>query len=268
MKRFEMHALPRAIAALVRRRFLFAAAISVALAAGFAASLVASQSGDSACERRVFEGVAFTVCAYDPRRDDLRLMWRDQEGRAYRGFEALSNATGAERVRFAMNAGMFDHEGSPIGLYVESGRALHMLNTREGPGNFHMMPNGVFLVDRDGRARVMTTEGFTSEDETPVWATQSGPMLVIDGDLHPAFQEDGPSRYVRNGVGVDEIGVAHFVISEAPVSFGRFARFFRNELGCRNALFLDGAVSSLWEPSRGRMDRGFPLGPLVVVSAR
>ena len=102
----------------------------------------------------------------------------------------------------------------------------------------------------------------------PRWATQSGPMLVIDGALHPAFAPNGDSLHVRNGVGVDGAGIAWFAISDEPVSFGRFARLFRDSLGCRNALFLDGAVSSLWDRPAGRRDSYSRLGPLVAVFAR
>ena len=96
-------------------------------------------------------------------------------------------------------------------------------------------------------------------------ATQSGPMLVINGKLHPAFDHDGTSRHIRNGVGIAPDGKARFVIGEDPVSLGKFARFFRDRLQCRNALFFDGAVSALWDPANHRRDVTVPLGPLVVV---
>jgi uncharacterized protein YigE (DUF2233 family) len=90
-------------------------------------------------------------------------------------------------------------------------------------------------------------------------------MLVIDGRIHPAFSHDGSSRYIRNGVGVGPDGRPRFVISQGPVSLGKFARFFRDRLKCRDALFLDGAVSALWDPAAGRRDITKPLGPIVLV---
>jgi uncharacterized protein YigE (DUF2233 family) len=93
-------------------------------------------------------------------------------------------------------------------------------------------------------------------------------MLVIDGALHPQIQNDGPSRYIRNGVGVRDEQTAFFVISSGVVSFGRFARFFRDELNCDDALFLDGSVSSLWAPQMERKDEITDLGPMVVVLSR
>jgi uncharacterized protein YigE (DUF2233 family) len=89
-------------------------------------------------------------------------------------------------------------------------------------------------------------------------------MLVIGGKLHPKFDPDGPSRYIRNGVGVTKDGKPLFVISDDPVSFGKFARFFRDGLRTPNALYFDGAVSSLWDPAAGRQDAHKPLGPIIV----
>jgi len=216
------------------------------------------------CIVHAFEGDVFTVCTARP--SEIRLYWDDDSGAALRTFRALGDYLGgdARRVRFAMNAGMYNDSGAPIGLYVADGRERKALATRDGPGNFHMMPNGVFSIDADGYARVETTPAYQARGGEPRWATQSGPMLVIDGELHPAFQADGPSKLIRNGVGVCENGVVKAVISETPVSFGRFARLYRDALGCPNALFLDGTVSGLWAPSLDRRDAGAPLGPMLV----
>jgi uncharacterized protein YigE (DUF2233 family) len=224
---------------------------------------------EAACLPRRFEGSTFTVCRFDPRRDQIRLVWKGRDGAALRGFEALERELGGEsrQVRFAMNAGMFDEQGAPIGLYVERGKQLKPLNLNPGPGNFHLKPNGVFVVERNGRVSVMSSAAFKMVKH-PLWATQSGPMLLIDGKLHPRFDQDGSSRLVRNGVGVENPHTAWFVISEEGVSFGRFARFFRDGLHCSDALFLDGSVSSLWDPAADRRDPSTHLGPLVVVLRR
>jgi len=163
---------------------------------------------------------------------------------------------------------MYDDEGAPVGLYVENGRKLKSINLRSGPGNFHLMPNGVFAMDGKGRASVTSSRDFAATVRSPLWATQSGPMLVVRGRLHPRFDRDGPSRLVRNGVGVKDPATAYFAISEEGVSFGRFARLFRDRLGCANALFLDGSVSSLWDPGGGRQDGYSGLGPMAVVLRR
>ncbi|MDJ0643464.1 MAG: phosphodiester glycosidase family protein, partial [Erythrobacter sp.] len=141
------------------------------------------------------------------------------------------------------------------------------LTVRDGPGNFHMKPNGVFFGS-DGTWRVLTADRFYSTvRDRPRFGTQSGPMLVINGELHPDIQDNGPSRTVRNAVGVDDAGKAHFVISNAALSFGQIARFYRDELKVKDALFLDGNVSSLWDPATDRLDRGL-IGPMIVVTNR
>jgi uncharacterized protein YigE (DUF2233 family) len=63
--------------------------------------------------------------------------------------------------------------------------------------------------------------------------------------------------------------VVVFVISESPVTFYEFASFFRDSLHCREALYLDGTISSLYAPKLNREDRGPDMGPIfgVVTSA-
>lgn len=220
-----------------------------------------------ACERIEFEGSHFTACRYRP--GDQRIEFTlDPGGTPLRSFSALQQHLGprAERLRFAMNIGMYDEAGQPIGLYVEDGRERRRLNLRDGPGNFHLKPNGVFTVDELGRVAIMSSENYKARREIR-WATQSGPMLVIDGALHPRISDNGESQNIRNGVGVAAPDIAWFAISDEPVSFGRFARLFRDRLGCANALFLDGTVSSLWDKPGERMDPYFELGPMVTVYA-
>lgn len=222
----------------------------------------------SACTDMVFEGSSFTICRFDPHRHDFRLAATKADGAPLLTFANLATMLGpdARRIVFAMNAGMYDLKGRPIGLYVENTRQAHALNRRAGGGNFHMMPNGVFWQD-DAGMHVSTTDFFAENRPAIVkFATQSGPMLVINGALHPRFSADGTSRKLRNGVGVTADGQALFVISNSPVSFGKIARLFKDRLACPNALFLDGFVSSLWDGASGRIDQRVPLGPMIVVS--
>ncbi len=222
----------------------------------------------SACMRGDFEGSNFTQCRYDRRHHEIALFLDGREGRL-RSLAALERELGgrAERLRFAMNAGMYDQAGAPIGLYVEDGRQRRAINRRRGGGNFHLLPNGVFAVAPNGRVSVMKSADYDPATH-PRWATQSGPMLVIDGALHPAIRANGDSLHIRNAVCVADPDSAWFVISEDPVSFGRLARFLRDALGCRNALYLDGAVSSLWDRPGARQDGRSTLGPLVAVFER
>lgn len=214
------------------------------------------------CRPQSHEGQAYAVCTVDLRRARVRLFWRGPDGLPYGSLSRLASQQGAN-LAFAMNAGMYDTGLAPVGLYVEDGRELKAANTANGPGNFHLKPNGVFYVTGD-RAGVLETGRYLKAHPRTEFATQSGPMLVINNRIHPKISEDGPSQKIRNGVGVRPDGhTAVFAISEAPVSFGAFARLFRDALGCPNALFLDGSVSSLYAPSMGRQDLSRPLGPLV-----
>jgi uncharacterized protein YigE (DUF2233 family) len=223
-----------------------------------------SLAAQSACRGEVFEEARFTVC--DPGRAKIELVAAGPSEGAIRRLADLEQKLGprAGSVAFAMNAGMYDEDGRPIGLAIVDGKQKHAVNRREGGGNFHLMPNGVFQVHQNGRAEIVPTSAWKPSKAVRL-ATQSGPMLVIDGKLHPAFEDDGMSRNTRNGVGIAPNGRAIFVISGEPVSFGKFARLFRDRLKARNALFFDGAVSALSDPANGRRDVTKPLGPMIVV---
>ncbi|MBX7496159.1 phosphodiester glycosidase family protein [Qipengyuania sp. 6B39] len=227
-----------------------------------------ASSVESACRSIIFEDASLTHCLATPSRHRVTMDLGPSGEAPYRSLTALARQRGSTGIAFAMNAGMFDDEGKPIGYFVENSERLQPLSTNDGEGNFHMKPNGVFYGS-GGEWKVRTTEDFLANvTERPDFGTQSGPMLVINGKLHPEITQDGPSRLVRNAVGVDEQGRAHFVISNAPVSFGKLARFYRDELKVKNALYLDGNVSQLWNPATDRLDTGAPIGPIVVVERK
>ncbi len=254
---------------MIRSWLAAAALVAVALGSGGLSMVAAPSHGDDACFRQSFEATAFTVCPYNPREDRLSLALRGKGGRPLGSLAELKAdlGAGAARVRFAMNAGMYDRAQNPVGLYVAHGRTVHTITRGTGTGNFYLLPNGVFWSDAGGRPHVEETSAFAAHPVTARWATQSGPLLIDHGVINPQITPNGTSLNVRNGVGIRR-GWAYFVISDAPVSFGRFARFFRDGLGCSDALYLDGTVSSLWAPSLNRMDRRTGLGTFVVVSRR
>jgi len=131
-----------------------------------------------------------------------------------------------------------------------------------GPGNFGLLPNGILCL-RPGQADVFETLDYVQRAPDCTHATQSGPMLVIDGDLHPRFLPDSTSRYIRNGVGTTADGrTAVFAISNNAVTFHEFGRLFRDHLDLPNALFFDGNISRLYAPALNRDDFGFALGPI------
>ena len=233
------------------------------------AALPASAAPVAPCHDVTDEGKSYTVCTFDLRSTNVRLHWKDRAGAPYGNvgsFVEASKSAGPPLL-FAMNAGMYRDDGSPVGLYIEGGEQLVKANTAPGPGNFHMKPNGVFYISGDV-AGVVETSRFLKAHPKADYATQSGPMLVIDGKLHPRFSANGPSLKIRNGVGILDPHTVVFAISNEGVSFGDFARLFRDSLACPNALFLDGSISSLFAPSVARDDTLWPAGPILSARAK
>lgn len=235
------------------------------------AGLAAAAKTPSACRQVVFEEVPLTHCIADPAQHRIALANAPKGAAPYGSLPAFADGRDASAIAFAMNGGAYGDDLKALGYYVEGGERLREFNRGDAPegntSNFFMKPNGVFFGS-GGKWRVLSTEAFyASVSDRPEFGTQSGPMLVIEGKLHPEIKDNGPSRAIRNGVGVDGQGIAHFVISDAPVSFGQLARYFRDELKTPNALYLDGKVSALWDPARGRLDKARN-GPIIVVSNR
>jgi len=223
---------------------------------------VRAAPGEDLCRTVQRAGNEFAVCTVDLRRHQVRTFWRGPDGQAYGSFDRLLETPVGAALVFAMNGGMYDEGLAPVGLYVENGRELKRANTAAGPGNFHLKPNGVFYV-RGSQAGVLETGRYLRQKVRADFATQSGPMLVVDGRIHPRISEQGTSRKIRNGVGVRGGNTVVFAISNQPVTFHEFATLFRDELGCRNALFLDGSISSLYAPQLNRKDGLLPMGPII-----
>ena len=229
-------------------------------------SLLAAPGFAAGCRDLFFEETSFTVCEANPVSEDIRLFLGDEDGSPLGTFDNLEAAVWPKSLDWAMNAGMYHPDRSPVGLYVEDGKAISRIVTREGPGNFGLLPNGVLCLT-DGAARIIESRQFAEDPPACRFATQSGPMLVIDGALHPRLIPESDSLNIRNGVGVTPDGRLFAVISNDRVNFHRFARFFRDVLGTPNALFLDGRVSRLYAPDLNRHDLGFPVGPMLGVVA-
>jgi uncharacterized protein YigE (DUF2233 family) len=227
-----------------------------------------SQTAAAVCARQTHQNETYVVCEVDLERQRIGLHWLGPDREAFAGLQAVEQnlrRTGA-RPLMLMNAGMYHADLAPVGLYIENGRERVGVSTRDGPGNFHLKPNGVFFI-AGSRAGVLETREFLRRKPQAELATQSGPMLVINGRMHPHFSPTSDSRKVRNGVGVRADGRVFFAISEQVVTFADFAGLFRDRLQTPNALFLDGSVSSLLAP--GFSMTGFrSLGPILSVTER
>ena len=228
---------------------------------------VSVRAESAPCQTVTYERSEYTVCEVNLRRQSVRMFWKKPDGHPYGYPSSLPRVLGnnSGHLLFATNGGMYHPDNSPVGLYVEEGRELVRANTSAGPGNFHMRPNGVFYVTREV-AGVVETRSFMTRRPQVDFATQSGPMLVIDGKVHTRFARYGGSRKYRAGVGSRDPNSVVFAVSESEVSFGEFANLFRDKLRCKNALFLDGgSATSFYSPALGRNSNFLPLGPIIGV---
>jgi len=225
--------------------------------------LVVADAAGAVCARIGYKDTDYTICDVSVG-SSLRLWHSDPRGNLLGSFGAVErNLQEGERLVFAMNAGMYRPDRRPAGLYVEDYRERTPLTDGGGYGNFGLIPNGVFCIG-EGRFRTIETGAFRKTRPACRFATQSGPMVVIDGALHPRLLPGSDSLHIRNGVGTNADGTrAVFAISETPVNFHDFATLFRDRLGLPDALYFDGGVSRLFAAEMGRHDIGPPLGPIV-----
>lgn len=225
-------------------------------------------AGAVECTATQFRDKRYTICEVDLARERLQLFLRDESGTPFTYFKALKQylETRGQQLEFAMNAGMYHPDGAPVGLYVAEGKQLAPLNTAPaGNVNFLLKPNGVFYLSQAG-AGILATERYARAGIKAQLATQSGPMLVIDGQVHPRFVPGSDSLRVRNGVGIVTPQRVVFAISDSSVNFYEFALLFRDYLHCRDALFLDGSISSLYSAQLSRDDELKPLGPMFAIT--
>lgn len=210
-------------------------------------------------------GISWQVITVDPEKSKPSIRHSDSAGKPLRDFSAFDRIAqeAGETSIWMMNAGMYHQDGSPVGLCIANGNEISPLNPSEGEGNFFLMPNGIFLIDEMGPQIIATKEWNPKLTSTTHCATQSGPLLVRRGVLHPAIRQGSPNKFIRNGVGLRADGHLCFVISANQVSFHDIALFFRDHLDCPDALYLDGAVSALFAPKAGLNSQAKRLGPVL-----
>ena len=221
------------------------------------------------CQAFRFQETPFTACTAELPKDDVRLFLNDKTGKIFGQFQKLDTSLKEQGldIIFATNGGMYHTDRSPVGLYVENFNEFSPLITRDGPGNFGLLPNGVFCINKR-KFLILETKKFAQAKIQCQYATQSGPLLVIDGKIHPKFIRNGTSKFVRSGVGISRNGSkAIFLISNEAVNFHHFASTFLDHFKIDNALYLDGNISRLYSTKLNRIDFGFDIGPMVAVVA-
>lgn len=238
------------------KKYKTGALISILLCAVLACAFTLKNQQDSGI-------LSYTV---NPKLQNLKLYWKDDKNQVIGSLQNLKSYAEDKNTSlvFAMNGGMYMEDQSPLGLYIQDQKIISKLNTRKGKGNFYMAPNGVFYVTTDKQGGICRTEDFKSENKIN-YATQSGPMLVIDGSIHPSFTKRSANLNIRNGVGILPDNKIVFAISEKEINFYDFALFFK-ERGCKNALYLDGFVSRAYLPEKNRVQMDGNFGVIIGVT--
>jgi uncharacterized protein YigE (DUF2233 family) len=214
------------------------------------------------------EDKRFITYTADTREQDIRLFWKDSTGKDYRNITNLLAWAKQQNINldFVMNGGMYHPDFSPVGLYIEQGHLIHVIDTGSGEGNFYLKPNGIFYITKTGDAGICSTPDF-KDSGAIAYATQSGPVLLSGGVLHPGFKPGSANLQVRNGVGILPDHKVIFVLSKQPISFYDFATYFK-ELGCKDALYLDGMVSRAYLPAKQWAQKDGDLGVLIGISTK
>lgn len=221
---------------------------------GLLSSLASVSALASEAQQITFEGSTFDVYRLDADEvSKLRFYWKDENGKPYKtlGRLKLSMDDEGKKLLFATNGGIYSEQYTPLGLYVEEGEKLGSLNMGQGSGNFSMKPNAVFFVDSSG-AHIEDSAELSVSVEKMHNAVQSGPALLLNGNMHPRFFRESDSYNIRSGVGIDSKGGVVFAISNSAVNFYTFAALFRDKLDCSDALYLDGSISEMYLPELER----------------
>ena len=217
-----------------------------------------------------YDGFWFRYVVFPP--GDVKMAWKDESGNILHSQEALQSLllSKGDTLLVAMNGGMYTGTYEPCGLYVENGTVLHSLNKNfSGTGNFTLpfgqtKTNGVFLITADSKAKVVFSKDYTASLK-PYYATQSGPVLVYNNTVNPMFGEKTTNILPRNGIGVNTDGNVVMVFS-GSTNFYTLAKFFRDELMCPNALYLDGVVSRMFVLNEQANPWNIDLGVLIYAS--
>jgi uncharacterized protein YigE (DUF2233 family) len=207
--------------------------------------------------------LSYTV---DLKTENIKFYWQDEQTKTFKSILNLKTwlDTKHQKLLFAMNGGMYKTDNSPLGLFIQNKVVLAPLNTSSGKGNFYLKPNGIFYITTDKKAVICKTTDFINNGKIEN-ATQSGPMLVVNGEIHSDFKEGSTNLNIRNGVGILPDHKVIFALSKEPINFYDFANYFK-KLGCKNALYLDGFVSRMYLPEKNWMQTDGNFGVIIGVT--
>ena len=218
------------------------------------------------CSDKIKNEKDYVIFEANPKTENIKFYWKNDIGQVIKSINNLKKHVESknENLRFAMNGGMFEINNIPKGLYIENSKILNKIDTLAGNGNFYLQPNGVFYLTKNNEPKIVETKKIRVSRNIE-YATQSGPMLLINGNLNPIFQEQSNNLNIRNGVGILDNGNVIFAMSKKEVNFYNFALLFK-ELGCKNALYLDGFVSRTYLPEKNWVQEDGDFGVMIGVT--
>jgi uncharacterized protein YigE (DUF2233 family) len=193
---------------------------------------------------------SFITHVVNLKKQELRMFWKGNDNLPIGSIAQLKKHLELQnkKLLFAMNGGMYLQNQSPQGLYIENNKLVQPINLDTGNANFYLMPNGIFFVNNNNTAHVCTSNSIKEFSQIK-YATQSGPMLVIDSNIHSQFTKGSKRVNIRNGVGILPNGNILFAMTTFELSMYDFAQYFLSR-GCKNALYLDGYVSRTYLPEK------------------
>ena len=218
------------------------------------------------CKEKIQDETNFVMYQVNPKRQEVKLYWKNSQNEILKSIRNLKYETesGNKKLLFAMNGGMFEADNTPKGLYIENFKILKPIDTLQGSGNFYLQPNGIFYLTQNNQPGISETKKY-KQNPSIKFATQSGPMLLIDGKINNIFQKDSKNLNIRNGVGVLDNGKIIFAMSKKEVNFYSLAQLFK-EMGCKKALYLDGFVSRTYLPEKSWIQTDGNFGVIIGVT--
>jgi uncharacterized protein YigE (DUF2233 family) len=232
-------------------------------------TIVNLSDSNSAYEIPKLENDTFLTYIVDPKVQSLKMYWKGDNKLAFGSIQYLKSYIESKNqtLVFAMNGGMYMSDCRPLGLFIQDCKTLVPINNKSAANaNFYAKPNGIFYIDTSNVAGICKTEDFIA-DKNIKYATQSGPMLLIDGEMHPICKPRSMSTTIRNGVGILPDNRIIFVMTVRDINFYDFANYFK-KAGCKNALFLDGGISRMYLPEKNWTDLDGNFGVIIGVTTK